>query len=332
MASAVEPDREGHDRDGASDGSGGTDGADGSTDGTGKTDGDDDAHDGRQSAGVADDELYTRKRTVLITGCGSAIGRATAEAFLREDWFVVATARDPDDLATLGEAGCETATLDVTDPEAVLDVVETTLDRTGAIDCLVNGEGYARLGPLEDVTMADLHAQFDVNVYGPHRLVRAVLPHMRSRGEGRIVNVSSVFGRLSAAGAGPYAGSKHALEAMSDALRAEVDEFGIDVVLVQPGPVRSRLASRAVDEPPTSRRTPAYGDLYDLVADLRLLGDDGPVTVEPREVAGAVLHAATCPDPPARYPVGPVSNVGQYARFLPDDVRDSLYDLLRRLV
>ncbi len=277
------------------------------------------------------DDRYTRKQCVLITGCSSGIGKATAEAFLEKDWQVVATARNTDDIADLAEAGCKTLELDVTDPDQVSRVVEETVEIGGAIDCLVNNAGYAQMGPIEDVSTLDLHRQFDVNVYGPHRLARAALPHMRAQGEGRIINVSSILGRLSFAGTGPYSGSKHALEAMSDSLRAEVEEFGIEVVLIEPGTVETEFVERTDDELPESR-TPAYETLYEIYDDAQLIGGGGPLAIEPEEVAAAILHAGTCPEPPARYPVGPIAQYGSYARFLPDRLRDAAYGLLRKFV
>ncbi|WP_254530843.1 SDR family oxidoreductase [Natrinema gelatinilyticum] len=281
----------------------------------------------------SDTDRYTRKRSVLITGCSSGIGRATARAFLDEEWQVFATARNVDDIESLEEAGCETLAMDVTEPEGVARAVEETVDLAGAIDCVVNNAGYAQMGPLEDVATVDLHRQFDVNVYGPHRLTRAAVPHMRAQGEGRIVNVSSVIGRISIPGAGAYAGSKHALEAMSDSLRGEVEEFGIDVVVVEPGPVETNFSDRADDELPEDDRTPAYESLYELYDDAELIGSGagGPFASDPEDVADVILEAATSPDPPARYPVGPLAQYGLYARYLPDRLRDAVYGILKRL-
>ncbi|THE63686.1 SDR family oxidoreductase [Salinadaptatus halalkaliphilus] len=283
---------------------------------------------------TSEDDRYTRKQTVLITGCSSGIGRATAELFLENDWLVVATARNPDDIADLAEAGCETLALDVTDPDQVARAVEETVEIGGAIDCLVNNAGYAQMGPIEDISTADLHRQFDVNVYGPHRLIHAALPHMRAQGDGCIVNVSTVAGRIALPAMGAYSGSKHALEAMSDSLRAEVDEFGIDVVVIEPGPVESNFTDRVQEELPESDRTPAYETLYEVVDDMQLLGggQGGPFASTPEDVATAILESATTPEPPARYPVGPLAQFGVYARFLPDRLRDIAYGFVRRLV
>ncbi|MFP8955910.1 SDR family oxidoreductase [Natrialbaceae archaeon A-CW3] len=298
---------------------------------TGAVDAETDDSPRTDEATATTDDRYTRKRCVLVTDCASPVGAATARAFLAEDWFVVAAATDREAIADLADAGCETIELDVTDPAQVARAVERTVESGGAIDCLVTNAGYAQLGPIEDVSTASLQRQFDVNVYGPHRLTRAALPHMRAQGDGRIINVSSILGRLSFAGTGPYAGSKHALEAMSDALRAEVEEFGLEVVVVEPGPIET-ATPEGVDEEVPNERTPAYESLYELFDEAELVGGDGPLAVDPEDVAAAILHAGTCPEPPARYPVGPVAEYGLYARFLPDRLRDAVYGLLRRLV
>ena len=190
-------------------------------------------------------------KTVLITGCSSGIGRATAYAFLEDDWRVYATARDTADIERLGEAGCDINTLDVTDPDDIERVVDRIVERDGRVDCLVNNAGYGQHGPIEDVPDDLLQRQFDVNLFGPHRLVRGVLPHMREREDGTIVNVSSVAGRLASPGMGAYSASKFAMEGYSDALRNEVAPHGVDVSVIQPGPVKTKFRS-----PCPRRRSP----------------------------------------------------------------------------
>lgn len=275
------------------------------------------------------------QKTVLITGCSSGIGRATAHAFNDEGWTVYATARNPADVETLGEAGCELATLDVTDEDDVDRVVDRILDEEGALDALVNNAGYGQFGPIEDVTTDKVHEQFDVNVYGPHRLIRAVLPAMRRERDGTIVNVSSVAGRVSFPGGGVYAGSKFALEAMSDALRNEVREFGVDVVVVEPGPVRTGFSDRVAreadpEEADGIERSGAYDDFYALFEDAKLVGGDGPGAVEPELVAAEIFDAASATRPPARVQPGTPARVGVLARFLPDALRDKGFELLRK--
>ena len=272
------------------------------------------------------------QETVLITGCSSGIGRATAIAFLEEGWTVYATARNPADVETLGDRGCELATLDVTDDEDVDRVVNRILDEEGRIDCLVNNAGFAQFGPVEDVTVEDAKRQYAVNVHGVHRLCRAVLPHMRREGEGTIINLSSVSGRLSYPIGGIYAGSKFALEAMSDALRNEVRGHGIDVVVIQPGPVETQFGNRADEEIARLDRTEAYEPFYAIWEDTGLLGGESPGAVSPMRVAEDVLNAASATKPRARYPVGPVVQGTLLARFLPDGVRDRLTELVVRFM
>ena len=271
------------------------------------------------------------ERTVLITGCSSGIGRATAEVFLAEGWTVYATSRDTDDIADLAERGCRTASLDVTVQDDVDRVAERIETEAGRLDCLVNNAGFGQYGPLEDVPVERLHAQFDVNVYGPHRLARGALPLMRERGEGTIVNVSSFYGHIAPPGCGAYAASKHALEATSDALRAEVDEFGVDVVLVTPGIIDTGAYDRVDAELAGLDRTPAYDRLYDLLAEVVLAASSLSLASEPREVATAIHDAAALEDPDARYVVGAFGRTLVAARYLPDGLRDRLLRAVRRV-
>jgi NAD(P)-dependent dehydrogenase (short-subunit alcohol dehydrogenase family) len=266
--------------------------------------------------------------TALVTGCSSGIGRATAQGLLAEDWVVYATSRDTDDITGLAEQGCETASLDVTvdaDIERVLDRIDGD---TGRVDCLVNNAGYGQYGPLEDVSTDRLHRQFDVNVYGPHRLTRAVLPGMRARGEGTIVNVSSFYGRLAPPGCGAYASSKFALEALSDALRGELDEFGVDVVVVEPGIVDTAAYGRIETELDELPRTAAYDRLYDAVEGLNLAAESTSLSSDPEVVATTICDAATAEEPDPRYVVGAGGRLLVYAGYLPDRLRDGVFRLL----
>jgi len=244
---------------------------------------------------------------------------------------VYATARNPADIETLGDEGCELATLDVTDEDDGDRVVNRILDEEGTVDCLVNNAGYGQFGPIEDVPADAVRDQFAVNVHGPHRLTRAVLPHMRREGDGTIVNLSSVAGRVAFPGGGVYCGSKFALEGMSDALRAEVAEHGIDVVLVEPGPVETGFTDSADSKIDRVERSGAYGSFYDLWSDTEVLGGGGLGAVGPDRVAEAVLDAASSTNPDPRYTPGSVSRVGVLGRFVPDRLRDRGYALLQRL-
>lgn len=265
--------------------------------------------------------------TAVVTGCSSGIGLATAKALYQDGWQVYATARKPEIVEKLDDAGFEAAQLDVTDGSQARAVVERAVEETGGIDLVVNNAGFAQLGPIEDVSTARVRRQFDVNVFGPHRVTRAALPHMREQGEGTIVNVSSAAGLVPFPGGGVYSGAEHALEAMSDALRSEVDGLGIDVVLVEPGPVKTKFGDRAERELRGIEWTDDYGSFYEFYDDTQTIGGFG-AAVEPEEVAATVLYAATCVDPDPRYRVGTLAKVAGFARHLPSKWRDRFYGLV----
>jgi NADP-dependent 3-hydroxy acid dehydrogenase YdfG len=270
-------------------------------------------------------------KTVLITGASSGIGQATARAFVEDDWQVWATARNDDDLEELADERCNTAELDVTNARECERVVDTLVAAEGRIDCLVNNAGYGQYGPLEDVSTLQLHQQFDVNVYGPHRLIREVLPHMREREDGTIVNLSSGSGRIAIPGSGAYAGSKFALEAMSDALRSEVDDFGVDVVVVEPGPVDSDFFERAREKLESTGQSGAYEWLYGLYEETALVGGRS-IEVTPEEVALTIRDAAVASSPQPRYPVGQLARITALARHLPSRWQDLGVAILRKFV
>ena len=269
-------------------------------------------------------------RTVLITGCSSGIGRAAAYAFLDEEWQVYATARNPADIETLGDAGCDIGTIDVRNTEDVNRVMDRLIEEEGRIDALVNNAGYGQLGPIEDISEELFEKQFDVNVFGPHRLVRAALPHMREREDGTIINVSSLAGRLATPGMGTYSASKFAIEGYSDALRREVEPFDIDVSVVQPGPVATNFRDRVEDEMGRLDRTDAYEELYEFQEDATLFGSESPIAVHPAEVAEAIVEAASSTDPEPRYVVGRAAQLLAYASYLPDRIADSIFSAIRR--
>ena len=186
------------------------------------------------------------QRTVLITGCSSGIGEATAERLAKSGWTVYATARKPETLAGLEAKGCRTLALDVTSEESMTAAVKTVLDETGRIDALVNNAGYSQSGAAETLDLDDVRRQFETNVFGLLRLSQLVLPARRERGAGRIINISSMGGRLVFPGGGVYHATKYAVEALSDAMRFEVAGFGVQVVIVEPGLITTNFENAAV--------------------------------------------------------------------------------------
>jgi NAD(P)-dependent dehydrogenase (short-subunit alcohol dehydrogenase family) len=185
-------------------------------------------------------------RVVLITGCSTGIGRATAERLAERGHTVYATARRLESIADLEEKGCRTLALDVTDEESMRAAVAAVEEAEGAVGALVNNAGYSQSGAIEDVPMEQVRKQFETNVFGLIRMCQLVLPGMRKRGDGRIVNLSSMGGRLVFPGGGVYHATKHAVEAISDALRFEVRGFGIGVSIIEPGLIKTEFGHAAV--------------------------------------------------------------------------------------
>lgn len=187
------------------------------------------------------------RRSILVTGASSGIGAYCAAALAKEGWRVFATARKPEDLARLEAGGLDALYMDYTEPASIEALVPVVLERTGGrLDALYNNGGYAQTGAVEDLPTAALKAQFETNLFGWHELTRRIVPVMRAQGGGRIVNCSSILGIAPVKFRGAYAASKHALEAMTLCLRAELEGTGIKVSLIEPGPIRSKMPDNAL--------------------------------------------------------------------------------------
>ncbi len=185
-------------------------------------------------------------KAVLITGCSSGIGEATARRLAGHGWTVYASARRLESIEQLASAGCKPLQLDVTDEQSMRAAVETVEREQGAVGVLVNNAGYSQGGPIEQVPLEAVRRQFETNVFGLIALTQMVLPAMRAQHWGKIVNIGSMGGRLTLPGGGLYHATKHSLEAISDALRFEVRGFGVDVVLVEPGLITTEFGKTAV--------------------------------------------------------------------------------------
>src|SRR3989440_3189414 len=207
-------------------------------------------------------------RAVLITGCSTGIGRATAERLAKNGHTVYATARKPDSIADLEAKGCRTLALDVTDEDSMRAAVSTVEEAEGAVGALVNNAGYSQSGAVEDLDMDNVRKQFETNVFGLTRMCQLVLPGMRRQKHGRIVNLSSMGGKLVFPGGGAYHSTKYAVEAISDALRFEVRGFGIAVSIIEPGLIKTEFGNTAVGsiEEPASEEG-AYADFNKAVAE-----------------------------------------------------------------
>ena len=186
-------------------------------------------------------------RAVLITGCSTGIGRAAAERLAAKGWPVYATARRLESIKDLADAGCNLLTLDVCDEASMKAAVDEVEAKEGAIFALVNNAGYGQEGAVEEVPMEDIRRVFETNVFGLSRLTQLALPGMRRQRAGRIVNVSSMGGKISIPGGGYYHATKHAVEAISDTLRFEVRPFGVHVSVIEPGTIKTAFGDTATN-------------------------------------------------------------------------------------
>jgi NAD(P)-dependent dehydrogenase (short-subunit alcohol dehydrogenase family) len=241
-------------------------------------------------------------RIWLITGASSGFGRAITEAAVAAGDTVVATARtisSLDDLTAAHPGQVEALSLDVTRPAAGAAVVADVAGRHGRIDVLVNNAGRSHVGAFEETTDAELRALFEVQVFGPAALVRAVLPHMRARGSGAIVQMSSMGGQMSFAGFSAYSGTKFALEGMSEALADEVRPLGIRVLIVEPGAFRTSLWASSSTSAPIGAYDETVGPTRQMVQT-----QDGSQAGDPAKAAAAILAALDSDHPPLRLPLG----------------------------
>jgi NAD(P)-dependent dehydrogenase (short-subunit alcohol dehydrogenase family) len=249
-------------------------------------------------------------RAVLITGCSSGIGAATASRLAKAGWPVYATARRTETLAALEADGCRTLALDVVDEASRQAAVDAVVAAEGAVGVLINNAGYSQSGAVESVPDDRVRAQFETNVFGPLALCRLVLPGMREQGWGKIVQLSSMGGKFTFPGGGLYHATKHAVEAISDALRFEVRSFGVDVIVIEPGLISSGFSDavvRGLDgasaaDAPYAEFNRAVGEASRDVYEKGLLSRlGGP----PEAVAERIEAALRAKRPRARYTVTP---------------------------
>ena len=245
-------------------------------------------------------------KAVLITGCSTGIGRATAERLAARGWTVYATARRKESVADLEAKGCRTLALDVCDEDSMQAAVKAVEDEHGAVGALVNNAGYSQSGAVETIPPAELRRQFETNVFGLVRMCQLVLPGMRRQRHGRIVNLSSMGGRLVFPGGGAYHGTKYAVEALSDALRFEVAGFGIDVVLIEPGLIRTDFGQTAAGSVGDAESDGPYDGFNAAVAVTTASAYEGPMSrlgAGPGAVARVIEKAISRRQPRTRYPV-----------------------------
>jgi NAD(P)-dependent dehydrogenase (short-subunit alcohol dehydrogenase family) len=245
-------------------------------------------------------------KNILITGCSSGIGRSLAQGLQERGYRVFATARQAADVESLMQAGFESLVLDLNSSDSIHSAVQIILTRTqGQLYALINNGAYGQPGAVEDLTRAALRAQFETNLFGTQELTNHVLPAMRSLGEGRVIQISSILGIVCFAYRGAYNASKFALEALSDTMRQELRDTNIHVSLIEPGPITSRFRANAHDafKRHIDREHSAHREYYARV-EKRLGGQKPlPFTLPPEAVLKKVIHALEARRPKARYAV-----------------------------
>ena len=264
-------------------------------------------------------------KAVLITGCSTGIGRATAEHLAAKGHRVYATARKVESLAGLS---CETLALDVTSEESMRAAVDQVVEREGAIGALVNNAGYSQSGALETLDMDDVRRQFETNVFGLLRMCQLALPSMREQGWGRIVNISSMGANFVFPGGGIYHATKYAVDALSDALRFEVRQFGVGVVIIQPGLIKTEFGNTAAAAVPEEGDGP-YAKFNATVAtttqEAYEKGLFAKFAAGPEAVAKVVEKAITAASPRARYRVTlGAKALRQQRRYMTDGMWDAM--------
>jgi NAD(P)-dependent dehydrogenase (short-subunit alcohol dehydrogenase family) len=267
--------------------------------------------------------MATTSKATLITGCSTGIGRATAIHLAAKGWPVYATARKLEAIKDLEAKGCKTLALDVCDEASMQAAVGAILREHGAVGVLVNNAGYGLEGCFEETPMELIRRQFETNVFGLTRLCQLVLPGMRAQRWGKIVNLSSVGGRLTLPGGAFYHATKHAVEALSDAMRFELRDFGIDVVIIEPGPIKTEFGRTAIanidrvkqdGSPYAAFNTAVAGKIHEA-----LEGWMAAMAGMPEDVAKAIAHAITAAKPKTRYPITAAARTMMFLRrWLPD--------------
>ncbi len=275
-------------------------------------------------------------RSVLITGCSSGIGLAAARYLRDRGWAVIPTARKPEDIQQLRAEGFNPVALDVTDSAAIQQAANDVLRLFGGnLGALVNNAGYGQPGAMEDMTRDAMRDQFEVNVFGLQELTNQLIPAFRRQGYGRIVNVSSVLGRVSLPFMGVYSASKFAVEAMSDAMRVELWKSGVAVSLVEPGPIETAFRKSSRERARTQQEN--FGRSHFEKYYREQMGEAGTkklshmFMLSPESVARKIAHAIESPRPRRRYPVTAVAHMMEFLRaFVPDGMIDRLMALRLR--
>lgn len=244
------------------------------------------------------------KKIIFITGATSGIGLQTAALLQQQGHIVYGAGRRADKLAALTAHGIHAIKMDMTDEQSMVDAINTVIVAAGRIDVLVNNAGYGEFGAVEDVTIASARRQFEVNLFGLARLTQLVLPYMRAQRAGRIINISSMGGRMTTYFGAWYHATKYALEGFSDALRMEVKPFGIDVVVIEPGGIKTEWGTIAADHLASSAANGPYAKAATAAATVLRKQYQGRMMSDPSIIAQTIVKAINRRRPRTRYLIG----------------------------
>ena len=264
-------------------------------------------------------------KTAFVTGASAGIGEATARALLAAGYRVFAGARRLDRMAELAAAGATLLKLDLTDDASIVAAVNAIKSEAGRIDVLVNNAGYGSYGALEDVPLSEGRRQFEVNVFGLARLCQLVLPMMRAQKSGKIVNITSIGGKIWEPLGGWYHATKFAVEGLSDCLRVEVAPFGIDVIVIEPGAIRTEWAGIAREGLLQMSGNGAYGELAKRHARMLATAETSSLASPPEVVARTIVRAVNARRPKTRYATGGGARTILFLRTI---LSDRMFDRL----
>lgn len=265
----------------------------------------------------------TDKMVALITGASSGIGKDFSLRLLDEGYIVYGAARRVERMIDIEEAGGHSIQLDITDDASIVSVVKQIIEEQGRIDVLINNAGYGSYGAIEDVPIEEAKRQFEVNIFGLARLTQLVLPHMRKNNFGKIINISSVGGKIHTPLGGWYHATKHALEGLSDCLRFETNQFGIDVVVIEPGGIETEWGGIALDAAMKRSGTTAYSD---IAKGFKKLNETYSDQAPPKVISDLVVKALKAKKPKTRYSAGTMAKPMLFMRkVLSDRMFDKLF-------
>lgn len=262
-------------------------------------------------------------KVIVVTGASSGIGHATVSALLEKKWTVYATARDISKLTDLRDLGAQTLELDVSDEYSIKKAISEIVKKEKKIDVLVNNAGFGSYGAVEDSSIGEVKKQFDVNLFSIGRILKVVLPFMRERKSGTIINISSMGGKIYTPLGAWYHATKHAVEGFSDCLRIELAPYGIKVVIVEPGVIKTNFYSRAMKDMEKSQVTGAYKKMTDVMTEnFKKSGETG---ADPSVVAKSIVKVIESDNPRTRYAVPGDAKMNIFMRkILPDKLFDKV--------